>query len=180
MLQETFIDNAMSQSKTLLWYKHFKDGRTFVDNNEGSGRLSTSTALENMAKVCKTILADCRQTIPNVCEIVVSHKGLFNAFWQTIWTWDAKFLPRLMSDDQKAHRVSVSRELKQEARVDSNFISNIITSDETWVYDYDPETKQQSSQWKSPNSSRPNKVHQVCSNVKSMLIVFFNIQGIVH
>jgi hypothetical protein len=29
--------------------------------------------------------------------------------------------------------------------------SPIITSDETWVYDYHPETKQHSSQWNSPN-----------------------------
>jgi hypothetical protein len=58
-----------------------------------------------------------------------------------------RFVPRLLSDDQKALRVSVCRELKQQVRDDPNFISNIITGDETWVYDYDPETKQQSSQW---------------------------------
>jgi len=48
------------------------------------------------------------------------------------------------------------------------------------VYGYDPETKQQLSQWKSPNSPRSKKARQVRSNVKSMLIVFLNIQGIVH
>jgi hypothetical protein len=48
------------------------------------------------------------------------------------------------------------------------------------VYGYDPEIKQQSSQWKSPNSPRPKKARQVRSNVKSMLIFFFDIQGIVH
>jgi hypothetical protein len=37
MLQEGFGDNAMSQSKTFLWYTHFKDGRTSVDDNEHSG-----------------------------------------------------------------------------------------------------------------------------------------------
>jgi hypothetical protein len=41
-------------------------------------------------------------------------------------------------------------------------------------------TKQQSSQWKSPNSQRPIKVRQVKSKVKSMLIIFFDINGIVH
>jgi hypothetical protein len=46
----------------------------------------------------------------------------------------AEFVPRLLSDDQKAHRVSVCRELKQQARDDPNFISNIITGGETWVY----------------------------------------------
>jgi histone-lysine N-methyltransferase SETMAR len=58
----------------------------------------------------------------------------------------AKFVPRLLSDDQKAHHIFVCRELKQQARDNPNFISNIITSDETCVYGYDPETKQQSSQ----------------------------------
>jgi hypothetical protein len=60
-------------------------------------------------------------------------------------------MPRLLSDDQKVLRVSVCRELKQQTRDDPNFISNIIIGDETWVYGYDPETKQQSSQWKLPN-----------------------------
>jgi histone-lysine N-methyltransferase SETMAR len=92
----------------------------------------------------------------------------------------ARFVPRLLSDNQKAHRVSVCRELKQQARDDSNFVSNIITGDETRVYGYDPETKQQLSQWKLPNSPRPKKACQVHSNVKSMLITFFDNQGIVH
>jgi hypothetical protein len=37
MLQEAFRDNAMSQGKTFLWYKRFKDGQMFVDDNEHSG-----------------------------------------------------------------------------------------------------------------------------------------------
>jgi hypothetical protein len=42
---------------------------------------------------------------------------------------------------------------------------------------YDPGTKQQLCRWKNPLSPCPRKVH---SNVKSMLIVFFDIQGVVH
>jgi hypothetical protein len=86
----------------------------------------------------------------------------------------AKFVPRLLSNDQKEHRVAVCMELKDQARDDPNFISKVITGDESWVYGYDPETKQQSSQWKSPNSPRPKKARQVRSNVKSMLIVFLH------
>jgi len=92
----------------------------------------------------------------------------------------ARFVPRLQSDDQKVLRVSVCRELKQQARDDPSFISNITTGDETWVYGYDPETKQQSSQWKLPNSPRPKKARRVRNNAKSMLIVVFDIPGIVH
>jgi hypothetical protein len=183
MLQETFGDNAMSQSKTFLWYKRFKDGRTSVNDDERSGRQSTSTPPQNIAKVHETILADRSRTIHDICEIVGLSYGTVQCILAdnlNVRHISAKFVPRLPSDDQKAHRISVCRELKQQTRDDPNFISNIITGDETWVYAYDPETKQQSSQWKSPNSPWPKKVRQVRSNVKSILIVFFDIQGIVH
>jgi hypothetical protein len=45
--------------------------------------------------------------------------------------------------------------------------------DESWIYGYDPEKKQQSSQWKSPQSLRAKKAQQVQSSTKSTLIVFF-------
>jgi hypothetical protein len=51
MLQEAFGDNAMSQSKTFLWFRCFKDGRMSVVDDERSGRPSTSTTPENTAKV---------------------------------------------------------------------------------------------------------------------------------
>ena len=160
MLHQAFGDNTMSQRKTLLWYKRFKDGWTSVDDDERSGRPSTSTTPENIAKVREAILADHRQTIHDVCEIA----GLTYGTVQRILADNlnmsrisARVVPRLLSDDQKAHPVSVCRELKQQARDDPIFISNITTGDKTWVYGYDTETKQQSLQWKSPNSPRPKK-----------------------
>ena len=51
--------------------------------------------------------------------------------------------------------------------------------DETWVYGYDPETRVQSSQWKSPSSPRAKKAHQSTSNIKVVMIVFFELDGIV-
>jgi histone-lysine N-methyltransferase SETMAR len=65
------------------------------------------------------------------------------------------------------------------ANKEQTFISRIITGDESWIYGYDPETKQQLSQWKSPQSPRAKKVQQVQSSTKSMLI-FFGVKGIVH
>jgi hypothetical protein len=43
----------------------------------------------------------------------------------------------------------------------------------------DPETKRQSMQWKSTSSPRPKKACKSCSKFKAILIVFFDIQGIV-
>jgi len=135
MLQEAFGDKPTSQTKTFLWYKHFKYGRKSVEDDDHSGRPSTSTIPENITKVREAILADRRQIIHDVCETV----GLSYGTVQRILADNlnmrricARFVPRLLSDYQKAHRVSVCRGLKQQARDDSCFISNIITGDETW------------------------------------------------
>ena len=73
----------------------------------------------------------------------------------------------------------MSSELRETSENDPTFISRVITGDESWFYGYDPQTKQQSSQWKSPQSPRPKKARQVRSATKTMLIVFFDIKGIV-
>jgi hypothetical protein len=74
----------------------------------------------------------------------------------------------------------VCLELREKASKEPTFISRIITGDESWIYDYDPEPKQHLSLWKSPQSLRAKKVRQVGSSTKSMFIVFFDVKGIVH
>jgi len=130
---------------------------------------------EMIAKVHEVILEDRRQTIHDVCNRV----GLSYRSCQRILADDlnmrriaAKFVPRLLNSDQRDHRVQVCTELQEVVRHDPNFLSRVITGDESWVYDYDPETKQRSTQWKTPSSPRPKKACQVRNNIKSMLIIF--------
>jgi len=92
----------------------------------------------------------------------------------------AKFVPRILTAKQKEWRLSVATNMLQEAESDENFMGQIIMGNETWVCGYDPEMKHQSSQWNSADSPRPKKGRQVLSKVKVMLIVFFDMEGIVH
>ena len=84
----------------------------------------------------------------------------------------AKFVPRLLTDAQKEYCVTVSQELFDCSTAHENFLKNVTTGDEIWVYGYDVETKVQSSQWMGKLSPRPKKACQSCSNVKVMLIGF--------
>jgi len=59
----------------------------------------------------------------------------------------AKFMPRVLTEDQKANRVNISQELLDRVSVDENFLKTIVTGDEIWVYGYHVETKAQLSQW---------------------------------
>jgi len=79
-----------------------------------------------------------------------------------------------LTDEQKQRRVTIYQDLLE--RQDDIF----ITGDETWVYQYDPEMKGQSAQWKTANSPRPKTFRQSNSRVKTMLLTFFDIRGIVH
>ena len=56
----------------------------------------------------------------------------------------AKFVPKLLNFDQKQHRMNIAQELLNEVNDDPELIKRVITSDETWVYGYDIETKVQS------------------------------------
>jgi hypothetical protein len=47
-----------------------------------------------------------------------------------------------------------------------------MMGDKSLIYGHDPETKQQSSQWKGPQSPKAKKAQQVRSSTKSTLIVF--------
>ena len=69
----------------------------------------------------------------------------------------AKFVPRVLTVEQKQQRLSISLELRDRAASDSSFVRIVGSGDETWVYGYDPETRVQSSQWKSPSFPRAEK-----------------------
>jgi len=91
----------------------------------------------------------------------------------------AKFVSCVLTVKQKQQHLSIPLELCDCAASDSSFLGNAITGDETWVYGYDPETRVQSSQWKPPSSPCAKKAHQSRSNIKVVMIVFFDRDGIV-
>jgi len=55
------------------------------------------------------------------------------------------------------------------------FIRRIITSDETWLHDYDPETKQ-TIQWKHARFPNPLKFKMQASAAKIMCTVFWDAE----
>jgi len=75
---------------------------------------------------------------------------------------------------KKQRRGTICQDLLE--RHDDIF-GRVITADETWIYQYDPETKRQSAQWKTANSPRPKKFLQSKSRLKTMLLTFFDIRG---
>jgi len=181
MLQAAFGESCLSRLKTFEWYSRFKSGRRSFEDDPHPGRPSTSHTKETVACVREIIHADRCLTIREVAEEVRIAFGTC----QKILTEDlrmrhvtAKFVPCLLTAEQKDDRLSVCTDPCDQTQNDPHFMSSVITGGECWVYGYDLETKQMSSQW-STSSPRPKKARQVKSNIRTMLIAFFDNDGLV-
>ena len=135
-MQAAFEEPCLSQSKTFKWYSSFKIGRRYFEDDPRPGRPSTSHTEETVARVREIIRADRRLTIREVAEEVRIAFGTC----QKILTEDlrmrrvtAKFVPRLLTAEQKDERVSICTDLRDRAQNDPNFMSSVITGDECWV-----------------------------------------------
>ena len=90
----------------------------------------------------------------------------------------ARWVPRILTAEHLAKRVELSKQfIKKVNRGDIRLLYRIITTDESWFHYYDPETKQQSSQWKNCNSPPPKKAKITKSLRKNMLILFMDRKG---
>lgn len=92
----------------------------------------------------------------------------------------AKFVPRVLSQEQKDHQVQLCHQNLAEFHRDNTLMEKVITTDESWFSLFEPETKQGSSQWLQKGSLRPQKALRLRSTRKTMLILFFDTLGIVH
>jgi len=86
----------------------------------------------------------------------------------------------MLTAEQKQNCVHVSEELLERYRHDpAKFISQLVTQDETWIHHFDPESKQQSMQWKHVESPPPKKFKVCASAGKVMASVFWDSQGVI-
>ena len=86
----------------------------------------------------------------NSCHLILTDQMKMRRF-------AAKFVLRMLTDAQKENHVPVSQELFDRSNAGENIPKNTITGDKTLVYDYDVETKVQSSQWMEKLSPLPKK-----------------------
>ena len=56
--------------------------------------------------------------------------------------------------------------------------ARLVTMDETWLYHYDPETKQQSIKWRHSGSPRPKKFRMQKPTGKVLASIFWDQDGI--
>ena len=179
----TLGDNAPSFAIVKRWAAEFKRGRKSIEDDPRSGRPSTATTTENIDRVHKMVMDDRRLTVRFIAETVgISqdrvHHILNNELEMT--KVSARWVPRLLTPDQKRTRLGMSRENLEIFEADpDDFTERFMTMDECWVHHFEPETKKQSMQWKHASSPPPKKAKVVSSAGKVMASVFWDAKGVV-
>ena len=148
MLEMVYGGSAMKRRTVYKWVDRFKEGKESVDDDARAGRPSTSRVDENIQRVYDLVEADRRITTRMIAERL----GISNGSVQTILKEDlnmrklcAKIVPKILTDEQKQGRVDCCNDWIESVQ-DPHFRKRVITGDEAWIYEYDPETKRQSEE----------------------------------
>ena len=120
-------------------------------------RPETVTTLEIIDQIHELIFEDRRIFTKSIAEqLGISRARVGSTIHEDLdmRNLSAKRVPKCLKADDKRQRCQSSKQILEFFRLDPNdFLSRLVTMDETWLYHYNPETKQQSIEWRLGGST---------------------------
>ena len=176
MLQTAFRPSCMNRASVFEWQKRFKEGRESVKDDERCGRSKEVRTPELIGQINNFMDKDCRVSIETIsAQFDVSVGTIYTIIREELKMRKicAKFVPRVLREDQKERHCHDSREMVKLINLDPAVLDALVTC-------YDPETKRQSFQWKHADSPEPKKARQSKSTHKLLIIPFFDSTGMIY
>ena len=175
--------SAPSYAQVKFWVGEFKRSRTSLEDKTRSGRPSDATDEEMCNKVLDLVYSDRRIKLEELANTLhISHGSVSTTLHDRLGMHKlrARWVPKSLSDEQMATRASVYKALLKRFRSkEDDFLSRLVTVDETWVHYYEPENKAQSRHSVGPGSPRPKKFKTQPSTGKVMATVFWDAQDVI-
>ena len=126
------------------WQKRFKEGRESVRDDERCGRSKEVRTPELIGQIKNFMDKDLRVSIETISTQFDVSVGTVHTIIREVLKmreFCAKFVPRVLREDQKERRCHYSREMVEQINSDPTVFDALVTCDESWIYCYDPETK---------------------------------------
>jgi hypothetical protein len=123
------------------------NGRETVEDELRCGRLASMRTSTNVDRVGAFIRQDRRLTIRMIAdELNINESTVHRTVTQDLNLRKvcADMVPKIWNDDQKARRIEVSVEMLEQFETEPDFLNRVVTGDEIWFFEYDPETKMHS------------------------------------
>ncbi|GFU24523.1 transposable element Tcb2 transposase [Trichonephila clavipes] len=138
---EAVISAKGDESRVFEWFRRFKESRQSVNSDPRSGRPSTSRNEDKIAQVKAVVLSDRCLTVQEIaqeCHISVGSCDEILRKNLNMRRVSAKFVPRLLTENQQFQRLATSSHLFQRASDNPEFMRFIIPGDESWAYGCNP------------------------------------------
>ena len=145
MLLTVFGASCMNPASVFQWHKRSEEGRESVRDYERCGRSKEVRTPKLIGQIKNFMDKDRRVSIETIsAQFDVSVRTVHAIICKELKMRKicAKFVPRVLREDQKERRCHDSREMVELINSDPA----LVTCDESWIYCYDPESKRQSSQ----------------------------------
>jgi len=182
VLTETLGEQAPLYATVKNWVAQFKRGEFSTCDAPRPGRPKTVTTPEIIDQIHVLIFQDRRISAKSIAkQLGISREGVGSINHEDLdmLKLSAKWVPKCLNADQKLQPCQSSEQLLAFFRRDSNeFLSRLVTMDETWLYHYDTETKQQSMQWRHSGSPRLIKFRVKKSAGKVLASIFWDQDGV--
>jgi len=148
ILIETLGEHAPSYATVKNWVAQFECGDFSKCDAPRPGRPKTVNTLEIIDQIHALILEDRQISAKSIAEQLGISRELVGSIIHEdldMRKLSAKWVPKCLNADQKRQRCQSSEQILEFfLRDPADFLSRLVTMAETWLYHYDPETKQQS------------------------------------
>jgi len=84
MIRRAYGNEAMSRARCYKWHARFKRGRTSLEDDDRSGRPSTSSAPKNVETIWRPVHEDLRRTIRTLRQSLMCHTEQSRQFSRVI------------------------------------------------------------------------------------------------
>lgn len=180
-MHSAFGNEAPSKTTIYRWFQEFRFGRNTLSDEFREGRPSTAVVPENIDAVREMIELDRHVTYDEIhASLGIGRSAIQSILHDhlNVKKLCARWIPHNLTEDQKKGRVKWCKEMRKRFNSGlSNHVYDIVTGDETWIYSYEPERKNQSAVWVFQNEQKPTKVVRSRSVSKKMIACFVSKTG---
>ncbi len=176
-------DHTLSITQVRSWLKKFMENPDLTTKDaKHSGRPTSDRTVKAKDTIQMKLLEDRRHTVHELAmDSGVSTSTAFKIMKKELSLTKIvpKFMPKVLTQLQKQTRLDIANSNLIKINQDPGVLSHIIAMDESWVFTFDPRTKQADMEWTPPQAVCPRKALRSRSAKKSLLILFFDSHGVI-
>jgi len=181
-LLNIYGDQTVDVSTVRWWVARFSSGDSDVKGQPLSGQPCTAVTPRNEEHLDQLIRANRWITTRELCTELNIGCNVLDMMVATLEYRKvcARWVPRMLTQEHKEHHMQVCQDLLNQYKAEGDsFLDHVITGEETWCHHYEPESKQQSMEWRHVNSPSKKRFKTLPSAGKVICTVFWDRQGVI-